>query len=61
MVKSWLAKRDASHVAGLQACLDKYVARLLEFVRVNLRPVMYNETLCTVNSLVTLLTATLQK
>jgi dynein heavy chain len=61
VVKSWLAKRDPSQVAGLQACFDKFVGRVLEFVRLNLRPIMYNETVCTVNSLLTLLSATLQK
>lgn len=61
IVKSWLAKREPSLVAGLQACFDMYVAQLLEYVRVNLHPVMYNETACTVNTLLTLLTATLKK
>lgn len=61
VVKSWLAKRDQSMVAALQACFDKYVARMLEYVRINLHPVMYDETVCTVNSLLTLLTATLSK
>lgn len=60
-VKSWLAKREPSLVAGLQACFDKYVASMLEFVRINTHPVMYNETVCTVNTLLTLLTATLKK
>jgi len=61
VVKSWLAKREQALVAGLQACFDKYVARMLEFVRVNLHPVLYNETACTVNTLLTLLSATLKK
>jgi dynein heavy chain len=60
-VQSWLAKREPSLVARLQACFDKYVAAMLEFVRVSMHPVMYNETVCTVNTLLTLLTATLKK
>jgi hypothetical protein len=61
VVKSWLAKREQYLVAGLQACFDKYVSRMLEYVRVNLHPIMYNETACTVNTLLTLLAATLKK
>jgi dynein heavy chain len=61
VVKSWLAKREQNLVAGLQACFDKYVARMLEYVRVNLHHIMYNETACIVNTLLTLLTATLKK
>lgn len=61
IVKSWLAKRDTAQAAGLQPCFDKYVARLLEFIRVNLRPVMYNETSCTVGALLTLLNAILKR
>eukprot|EP00879_Flechtneria_rotunda_P026528 GHRR01028292.1.p1 GENE.GHRR01028292.1~~GHRR01028292.1.p1 ORF type:complete len:1302 (+),score=429.83 GHRR01028292.1:91-3906(+) len=61
VVKSWLAKRDQAQATGLQPCFDKYVSRMLEFIRVNLRPVVYNETACTVGTLLTLLSATLQK
>lgn len=61
IVKSWLAKRDSSQATGLQPCFDKYVAKMLEFIRVNLRPVMYNETACTVGTLLTLLNAILKK
>jgi dynein heavy chain len=60
-LKSWLAKREQPLVPGLQACFDKYVSRMLEHVRLNLHPVMYNEAMCTVNSLLTLLAATLRK
>jgi hypothetical protein len=34
---------------------------MLEYVRVNMHPVMYNETAGTVKTLLTLLTATLKK
>lgn len=61
IVKSWLAKRDAAQSAGLQPCFDKYVARVLEFIRVNLKPVVYNEMACTVGTLLTLLNAILKK
>jgi dynein heavy chain, axonemal len=61
VVKSWLAKRDPNQAAGLQPCFDKYVARMLEFVRISLRPVMTNEIVCSVNTLLTLLNAVLKK
>lgn len=62
VVTSWLARRaEPGQAPALQACFDKYVARVLEFVRIHLHPVMHNETICTVNSLLTLLSATLQK
>lgn len=60
-VKSWLAKREQSLVAGLQACFDKYVEHMLEYVRINMHPVMYDEAACIVSTLLTLLTATLKK
>jgi dynein heavy chain len=60
-VKSWLAKQDASHASGLQPCFDKYVARVLDYIRVNLHPVMYNEAACQVGTLLTLLTACVKK
>jgi dynein heavy chain len=66
VVQSWLAecsKREhcKAFVPGLQACFDKYVARMLEYVRINMHPMMYNETSGTVKTLLTLLTATLKK
>jgi len=61
IVKSWLAKQTAAQATALQPCFDKYMTRMLDFVRVNLRPVMYNETSCTVSTLLTLLSATLKK
>lgn len=61
IVKSWLVKRDPQQAAGLQPCFDKYVGRLLEFIRVNLHPVVYNETACTVGTLLTLLNAVLKR
>ena len=61
IVKSWLAKRDSAQAAGLQPCFDKYVGRMLEFIRVNLKPVMYNETAGTVGTLLTLLNAILKR
>ena len=60
-MKSWLAKLDSTQAAGLQPCFDKYVGRILEFVRVHLHPVMFNETASQVGTLLTLLTATLKK
>lgn len=61
VVKSWLARRPPAQAAGLKPCFDKYVARLLEFCRLSLKPVMHSETAATVGTLLTLLSATLQK
>lgn len=61
VVKSWLAKRDPQQAAGLQPCFQKYLSRMLEFIRVNLHTVMYNETACTVNTLLTLLNSVLKR
>ena len=55
VIKSWLARRDAAEATILQPLFDKYVNRLLDFIRLNLRPVMYNEQVCQVNTLSTLL------
>jgi dynein heavy chain, axonemal len=54
-VKSWLQRREAHEATGLQPCFDKYVQRMLDFIRLNLSPVMYNEQVCQVNTLLTLL------
>lgn len=61
VVKSWLAKRDPPQAAGLQPCFDKYITRMLDFIRVSLHTVMYNETACTISTLLTLLNAVLKK
>uniref|UniRef100_A0A383W453 AAA+ ATPase domain-containing protein n=1 Tax=Tetradesmus obliquus TaxID=3088 RepID=A0A383W453_TETOB len=61
VVKSWLAKRDPQQAAGLQPCFDKYITRMLDFIRVSLHTVMYNETACTISTLLTLLNAVLKK
>jgi dynein heavy chain len=66
VVQSWLAacsKREhcKTFVPGLQACFEKYAARMLEYVSINMHPVMYNEAAGMVKTLLTLLTATLKK
>jgi len=55
VMKSWLARRDPSEAAILQPLFDKYVNRMLDFIRLNLKPVMSNEQVCQVNTLATLL------
>jgi hypothetical protein len=45
----------------LSALFDKYVGRVLDWVRVTARPVMFNEQVCHVNTLLTLLKASLKK
>lgn len=55
VVKSWLQKRDATESAALQPLFAKYVGRMLEFVRLSLKPVMYNEQVSVVGNTMTLL------
>lgn len=55
VVKSWLQRRDPAEATTLTPLFDKYVNRMLDFIRLNLRPVMYNEQVCQVNTLLTLL------
>ncbi len=55
VMKSWLARRDQAEAVILQPLFEKYVNRMLDFIRLNLRPVMYNEQVCQVNTLSTLL------
>ena len=43
VMKSWLARRDPSEAAILQPLFDKYVNRMLDYIRLNLKPVMSNE------------------
>ena len=45
----------------LSSLFDKYVARLLTWLRINAKPVMFNEAVCHVNTLLTLLKAILRK
>lgn len=60
VVKSWLQRRESIEANLLQPLFDKYVNRLLDFIRVSLRPVMYNEQVCQVNTLLTLLNGSLK-
>lgn len=43
VVVSWLQRRDPLDRTTMQPLFDKYVDRMLDYVRVNLKPVMYNE------------------
>ncbi|KIZ06068.1 Dynein gamma chain, flagellar outer arm [Monoraphidium neglectum] len=61
ITKSWLARRtDATQSQHLSGLFDKYVGRALEWLRVNTKPVMYNEQVCHVNTLLILLNASLK-
>mmetsp|Transcript_5388 Transcript_5388/g.12712 ORF Transcript_5388/g.12712 Transcript_5388/m.12712 type:complete len:4322 (-) Transcript_5388:507-13472(-) len=55
IVKSWMQRRDPAEAELMSPLFDKYVAHLLEYIRVNLHPVMHNEQVCQVNTLLTLL------
>ena len=52
--------RPEREAAALRPCFDKYVGPLLDFVRLELRPVMHNEQVCQVQTLLTLLTGVLK-
>ena len=60
VVASWLQTRPAAEAAALRPCFDTYVGPLLDYVRLHLRPVMHNEQVCQVNTLLTLLTGILK-
>lgn len=55
-----LQSRPEREAAALRPCFDKYVGPLLDFVRLELRPVMHNEQVCQVQTLLTLLTGVLK-
>ncbi|KAK9865923.1 hypothetical protein WJX84_001850 [Apatococcus fuscideae] len=61
VVASWLQTRRPQEAAALKPCFDKYVERMLDYVRMNLRPVMHNEVVCQVDTLMTLLNGSLAK
>eukprot|EP00198_Chlamydomonas_reinhardtii_P012689 XP_001702026.1 flagellar outer dynein arm heavy chain gamma [Chlamydomonas reinhardtii] len=54
-VKSWLQKRDPTEAGVLGPLFSKYIDRMLEFVRISLKPVMYNEQVSIVGTVMTLL------
>ncbi|KAI3432720.1 hypothetical protein D9Q98_004263 [Chlorella vulgaris] len=60
VVASWLAARSEREAAALRPCFDKYVAATLDYVRLELRPVMHNEPVCQVSTLLTLLSGVLK-
>ncbi len=43
VVKSWLQRRDATESSLMEPLFAKYVQRMLDYIRINLKPVMYNE------------------
>ncbi|CAD7698753.1 unnamed protein product [Ostreobium quekettii] len=60
VVKSWLQRRRDQESAILQPLFDKYVDHMLDFVRLNLKNVLFNEEVCQVSTLTTLLDSMLQ-
>ena len=46
VVKSWLQRRDPTEAALMQPLFDKYVNKMLDAIRLHLRPAMYNEQVC---------------
>ncbi|KAK9841874.1 hypothetical protein WJX81_008571 [Elliptochloris bilobata] len=61
LTASWLQRRRPAEAALLQPCFDKHVGKLLDFVRLNLKPVLHNEAVCQVGTLLTLLDGVLAK
>lgn len=61
LVKSWLQARKTHEKASLEPCFSKYVKVMLNYVRLNLKPVLHNEQVCQVNTLLTLLNGVLKK
>ena len=55
VVASWIQKRKDPEKAILPGLFKLYVQPLLDFVRLNLRPVVYNENVCQVGTLLKLL------
>ena len=60
VVASWLQRQLEAEASALRPCFDRLVAPLLDFIRISLKPVMHNETVCQVNTLLTLLTGVLK-
>lgn len=61
VVKSWLQKRREQEATALGECFDKYVNHFLLFVKLNFKAVMYNEEVCQIGTLLTLLDGMLKK
>lgn len=59
LIQSWMVSRAPRERAALSPLFDKYLAPLLEFVRVECTPVVALEEACLVNTLCTMLTGAL--
>lgn len=56
VAESWLQSRPEREASMLRPCFERLVAPALEFVRLKCAPVMKNEAVCQVGTLLTLLT-----
>jgi dynein heavy chain, axonemal len=56
VVQSWLQARPEREAALLRPCFDRFVAPVLEFIKLKCAPVMATEAVCLVGTLLTLLT-----
>lgn len=59
VVESWLQGRPVREAAVLRSCCDRMIASTLDFVKTECKAVMKCETVCLVNSLLTLLNGAL--
>ena len=57
VAKSWLATRREQEAVILQGFFDTYVQHMLDYIRINLKPMMWNERVCTVQQVMDLLTS----
>ncbi|KAK9794950.1 hypothetical protein WJX73_010224 [Symbiochloris irregularis] len=60
VVKSWCQARPAAVTSVLEPCFEKYVQPVLDFIRVSCKPVLHNETVSQVQTLLTLLEGVLK-
>jgi dynein heavy chain len=58
VVQSWLQARPEREALLLRPCFDRFVAPVLEFIKLKCAPVMATEAVCLVGTLLTLLTGT---
>ena len=60
LVASWLESRPERQSSMLRSCFDKYTAPLADVVKQKCKPVIANEDVCQIGTLLTLLSAILQ-
>eukprot|EP00951_Prasinocladus_malaysianus_P022506 scaffold188672_cov44-Prasinocladus_malaysianus.AAC.1 len=61
VAKSWLQKRREAEAAILEPFFDRYVQHMLDYIRINLKPMMWNERVCQVMQVMDLLDSFLMK